>query len=102
MVRDLPSKPPITLVAQGMRVVDIGGKALGTVTDASYDEQREQLVSFAVQHGLFGRKHKPVPAHLVKQVAEGTVTLKFSAREFKELGDLEDQSRLGVSDPARG
>lgn len=79
------------LVAQGMRVVDVNGKALGTMTDAVYDEREDQLVSCTVQHGLFGRKHKLVPVHLVKQVTEGVVMLKFSNAEFKELGDVEDR-----------
>ena len=91
MVSNVPSRSAVTLVAQGMRVVDLGGKALGTVADVTYDQEIEQLAAFTVQHGLFGRKHKPIPAHLVKQVAEGVVTLKFSAKEFKELGDLEDR-----------
>jgi len=72
-----------------MQVIDIHGKALGTVTDADYEEQFEQLMFVTVQHGLLGRKHKTIPAHLVKQVAKGIVTLKFSKAEFKELGDAE-------------
>lgn len=91
MVSNLPSRSTVVLVAHGMRVVDLSGRALGTVTDVVYDEAIEQLASFTVQHGLFGRKHKPVPGHLVKLVADGVVTLKFSAAEFKELGDLEDR-----------
>lgn len=87
---DATIRSALPVVAHGMRVVDVSGKALGTVTDAVYDEHQEQLVSCTVQHGLLGRKHKPIPAHLIKQVVEGVVTLKFSAAEFKELGDVED------------
>lgn len=91
MVHGSPPKPGMTLIHQGMRVADISGKSLGTVTEVTYDQYHEHLVSFTVQHGLFGRKHKPVPAHLIGQVTGDIVTLKFSAAEFKELGDLEDQ-----------
>lgn len=91
MMHNLSSRSAMILVSQGMRVVDQNGKALGKVTDVVYDEAAEQLTSFSVQHALFGRKRKPIPAHLVKQVTDGVVTLKFSIKEFKELGDRDDQ-----------
>lgn len=79
-------------IREGMRVVDIRGKALGTATQARYDAANGELAAFSVQHGLFGRKHKPVPAHLIKQVDDDVVTLKFSVAEFKELRDAEDRA----------
>lgn len=79
-------------IHEGMRVVDVRGKALGTVTSMRYDAINGELVEFAVQHGLFGRKHKPVPAHLVKQIGDDALILKFSVEEFKELSDREDRA----------
>ena len=88
MVSNVPSGEKPVLIAPGMRVVDINGKSLGTVDTAVYDERNEQLSSFTVQHGLMGRKHRTLPGHLAKTVAEGVVTLRISAAEFKELGEL--------------
>lgn len=89
MIDVTPSRPGMTLVQPGMRVVDIDGKALGTVEARSYDEHSEELVTIVVQYGLFGRRRKSVPAHLVKQIDSGVVTLKFSSGEFKSLGDAD-------------
>lgn len=79
-------------IREGMRVVDVGGKVLGTATNVRYDTITGELAEFVVQHGLFGRKHKPIPAHLVKQIGGDVVTVKFSVAEFKELKDIEDRA----------
>lgn len=90
MIDVTPSWPEITLVQPGMRVVDIDGKALGKVETLSYDEYHEEPATIVVQYGLFGRRRKSVPVHLVKQIDSGVVTLKFSRGEFKSLGDASE------------
>lgn len=91
VVSDMTPGAALAALREGMRVVDINGKPLGTATAIHQVDTTGEIAHFTVQHGLFGRKHKPVPAHLIKQITGDVATLKFSAAEFKELRDREDR-----------
>lgn len=77
-------------IGSGMTVKGSNGRKLGTVDQVIVDPSGD-LTAFTVQHGLFGRKHKRIPADLVRQVEDDAVVLSISATEFNMLPDVEDE-----------
>lgn len=77
-------------IGAGMTVKGSNGRKLGTVDQVIVDPNGE-LTAFTVQHGLFGRKHKRIPADLVGQVEDDAVVLSISGTEFNMLPDVEDE-----------
>ncbi|MBX5445561.1 CBS domain-containing protein [Sphaerobacter sp.] len=77
-------------IGAGMVVKGANGRKLGTVDQVIVDSNGD-LTAFTVQHGLFGRKHKRIPADLVGQVEDDAVVLSIAGTEFNMLPDVEDE-----------
>jgi uncharacterized protein YrrD len=71
-----------------MTVSGSSGSKLGQVSDMLVGISG-QLEAIVVEHGLFGRKHKKVPADLITSVSEDQVNLTIDSPEFKSLADIE-------------
>jgi CBS domain-containing protein/sporulation protein YlmC with PRC-barrel domain len=82
------AESPFSHIVNGMTVSGSDGSKLGEVSDllSSVSGQLEALV---VEHGLFGRKHKKVPADLITSADNDQVTLTIGSTEFKQLADIE-------------
>lgn len=87
MVAEQSSIDRIAVPREGMEVRGALGKLLGKVANVATDDTG-QPSSITIQHGLFGRKHKQIPAGEIKQVTDDGVVLRFTVVEFKELPDL--------------
>jgi CBS domain-containing protein len=79
---------PLGTVGAGMTVSGSSGSKLGQVSDMLVGISG-QLEAIVVEHGLFGRKHKKVPADLITSVSEDQVNLTIDSPEFKSLADIE-------------
>jgi len=79
---------PFSQVVSGMTVSGSDGDKLGQVSDLLTGVSG-QLEAFVVEHGLFGRKHKKVPADLITSVGDDQVILTIGSTEFKQLSDIE-------------
>ncbi|HEX7101386.1 MAG TPA: CBS domain-containing protein [Nitrolancea sp.] len=79
---------PLSQIVSGMTVSGSDGSKLGQVSDllSGVSGQMEAMV---VEHGLFGRKHKKVPADLITGVGDDHVILTIGSTEFKQLADIE-------------
>ena len=84
MVAEQSSIEQVAVPRQGMEVRGALGKLLGKVGQVTSDASGTPT-NFTVQHGLFGRKQKWIPAGEIKQVTDDTVVLRFTIVEFKEL-----------------
>lgn len=78
-------------VAAGQTVKGANGRKIGTVDQVIVDPNGN-LSAFTVQHGLFGRKHKRIPADLIAQVTDDAVELSITGTEFNMLPDVEDET----------
>ncbi|MDI3338936.1 MAG: CBS domain-containing protein [Sphaerobacter sp.] len=78
-------------IEAGMAVKGINGRKLGTVNDVVVDPQGE-LSAITVRHGLFGRKHKRIPADTIDHVEGDAVFLSITGTEFNVLPDVEDEA----------
>lgn len=79
---------PLGQVMAGMTVSGSSGSKLGQVSDMLVGVSG-QLEAIVVEHGLFGRKHKKVPADLITSVSDDQVNLTIDSPEFKALADIE-------------
>jgi len=79
---------PLSQVTTGMTVSGSSGSKLGQVSDMLVGVSG-QLEAIIVEHGLFGRKHKKVPADLITSVGDDQVILTIDSPEFKALADIE-------------
>jgi CBS domain-containing protein len=79
---------PLGQVTTGMTVTGANGSKLGQISDVLVGVSG-QLEAIIVEHGLFGRKHKKVPADLITSVGDGQVTVTIDSPEFKALADIE-------------
>jgi len=79
---------PTTQVTTGMTVSGSNGSKLGQVSDILVGATG-QLEAIIVEHGLFGRKHKKVPADLITSVSDDQVIVTIDSPEFKALADIE-------------
>ena len=79
---------PLTQVTTGMTVSGSSGSKLGQVSDMLVSATG-QLEAIIVEHGLFGRKHKKVPADLITSVGDDQVIVTIDSPEFKALADIE-------------
>lgn len=82
------AESPLSQVVSGMTVSGSDGSKLGQVSDL-LTAVSGQLESIVVEHGLFGRKHKKVPADLVTSIGDDQVILTIGSTEFKHLADIE-------------
>jgi sporulation protein YlmC with PRC-barrel domain len=87
MVVEQSSIEQVAVPREGMEVRGAIGKLLGKVGSVEANASGGP-VSITVQHGLFGRKSKQVPASAIKQVTDDTVVLRFTVVEFKELPNI--------------
>ncbi|HVX29735.1 MAG TPA: CBS domain-containing protein [Nitrolancea sp.] len=79
---------PLSQVVKGMTVNGSDGDKLGQVSEL-LTGMSGQLEAVVVEHGLFGRKHKKVPADLITSVGDDQVILTIGSTEFKHLADIE-------------
>jgi sporulation protein YlmC with PRC-barrel domain len=79
---------PFSQIVSGMTVSGSDGDKLGQVSDLM-NGVAGQLEAIVVEHGLFGRKHKKVPADLITSVGDDQVILTIGSTEFKQLADIE-------------
>jgi len=83
------TESPLSQVVSGMTVSGSDGSKLGQVSDL-LSGVSGQLEALVVEHGLFGRKHKKVPADLITSVGDDQVILTIGSTEFKQLADIEE------------
>jgi len=79
---------PLAQVSAGMTVNGSSGSKLGQVSDMLVGVSG-QLEAIVVEHGLFGRKHKKLPADLITGVDADQVVVTIDSPEFKALADIE-------------
>jgi len=79
---------PLAQVSTGMTVNGSSGSKLGQVSDILVGVSG-QLEAIVVEHGLFGRKHKKLPADLITGVDADQVVVTIDSPEFKALADIE-------------
>jgi CBS domain-containing protein/sporulation protein YlmC with PRC-barrel domain len=79
---------PVVQVTTGMTVNGSSGSKLGQVSDMLVGVSG-QLEAIVVEHGLFGRKHKKLPADLITSVGDDQVMVTIDSPEFKALADIE-------------
>jgi len=79
---------PLSQVTTGMTVSGSSGSKLGQVSDMLVSASGH-LEAIIVEHGLFGRKHKKVPADLITSVGDDQVIVTIDSPEFKALADIE-------------
>jgi len=79
---------PLGQVATGMTVSGSNGSKLGQISNILVGVSGH-LEAIMVEHGLFGRKHKKVPADLITSVGDDQVILTIDSPEFKSLADVE-------------
>lgn len=77
-------------VIAGQDVIGTGDKKLGSVDQIIVDPEN-RLLAFTVAHGLFGRKHKRIPADVIDHVDQDKVYLSIGNTEFNMLADIEEQ-----------
>jgi CBS-domain-containing membrane protein len=84
--RDVPTYH----LEQGMNVVGISGKKLGTI-DAVELSSEGHLSHFTVKHGMLGRHAKRLPVDVINNVTDGDVNLNIDQMEFKMLADTDEE-----------
>lgn len=75
-------------IHSGMEVRGAGDEKLGKIDEILIE--RDAAVSFTIEHGLLGRRHKRVATEHVTNVDQDTVYLNFGKTEFGLLADVSD------------
>lgn len=77
------------VIEQGWRVVGNDGSELGTVEETVGDSARDIFDGLTVGTGLLS-KPRYVPAELVVEIVEGTITLSVGKDRFEHLEGHEE------------
>jgi CBS domain-containing protein/sporulation protein YlmC with PRC-barrel domain len=80
---------PTLRLEQGMNVVGISGKKLGTIDEVDLNSEGH-IGHFTVKHGMLGRHAKRLPADVINNVTNGDVNLNIDQMEFKMLADTDE------------
>lgn len=77
------------LIEPGWKVTDAEGDDVGQVEEVVGDSGVDIFNGLAISTGLLtGRRY--VPAEVVEQIIEGSVQLRLSSDEVKQLGSYEE------------
>jgi hypothetical protein len=76
------------VIERGWEVVGSDGDKLGTVEEVLGDSSLDIFDGLSVGAGLLG-KPRYVPAELVEEIVEGSITLSIGPDEFGRLGEHE-------------
>jgi len=84
---DQERNAPTVHLEQGMNVVGVVGKKLGTVDEVDLSAEGH-ISHFTVKHGMLGRHAKRLPADVINNVDDDGVHLSIDQMEFKMLADI--------------
>jgi CBS domain-containing protein len=83
---------PRVHLEQGMKVVGVSGKNLGSVDEVDLNSEGH-IAHFTVKHGLLGRHAKRLPADVISRVEDNDVHLNIDQMEFKMLADVGEEEK---------
>ena len=86
------------LIQPGWEVAGSDGARLGTVEETIGDSQLDIFDGLTVGTGLLGRP-KYVPAELVDEIVEGTITLSVGSDGFEKLKPYREPPEDGTTRP---
>lgn len=81
---------PLVHLEQGMKVVGVSGKGLGSV-DLVELAPEGHIGHFTVKYGMLGRHSKRLPADVISRVESNDVHLNIDQIEFKMLADVGEE-----------
>lgn len=82
--------PVLMSLELGQTVVDADGSKLGTLDELIHDTATSRVMQIVVEHGLFRKKHKRVPADTIQAINDGDVVLGITKTEWDFLPEDED------------
>jgi Uncharacterized protein conserved in bacteria (DUF2171) len=77
------------LIEPGWKVLDSSGDDVGSVEEIVGDSGIDIFNGLAISIGVLGGR-RYVPAEVVGEITEGSVQLRLSADEVKQLGDFQE------------
>jgi hypothetical protein len=77
------------LIEPGWKVLDSSGDDVGSVEEIVGDSGIDIFNGLAISTGVLGGR-RYVPAEVVGEITEGSVQLRLSADEVKQLGDFQE------------
>jgi hypothetical protein len=84
------SAGPAIHLEEGMKVVGSGGSKLGSIDQVELNSEG-YIAHFTVKYGLLGRSSKRLPADVIRDAGDNTVTLTIDSVEFKMLSDVGEE-----------
>jgi CBS domain-containing protein len=84
------STGPAIHLEEGMKVVGSAGSKLGSIDQVELNSEG-YIAHFTVKYGLLGRNSKRLPADVIRDAGDGTVTLTIDSTEFKMLSDVGEE-----------
>jgi len=77
------------LIEPGWKVLDSSGEDVGSVDEVVGDSGIDIFNGLSISTGVLGGR-RYVPAEVVGEITEGSVQLRLSADEVKQLGEFEE------------